>query len=291
MTGFSLLFAPIFLPTDPPPNPNPTPKDRTPGGSNPLGRVLAISIQRAHKSFLSAFRRRGALDGLLLEVVKIRVRHGGLGGDALARVVAHHLLEQVHAGLLEARHELANVQARPVREGRVPVLQRRAARPDLLVRRAEDAEDLEELVDLRVARQERALRGALGEDRANGPHVHGRRVGLAAHEDLRRAVPERHHLVRQRPDGRAESAREAEVRELELAVARHEQVLRLQVAVHHAARVAEREAAADLEGVGLDQHRVEQRRRRLHVLLQVLVNELEDEVQLAVILHAVAEPI
>jgi len=49
-----------------------------------------------------------------------------------------------------------------------------------------------------------------------------------------------------------EGAREAEVGELERALAVDEQVLRLEVAVHDAARVAEVHALEQLEHVGLD---------------------------------------
>lgn len=47
----------------------------------------------------------------------------------------------------------------------------------------------------------------LGEDAAQAPDVDGGGVGLGAEEDLGRAVPQRHHLVRVRAHGQAEGAR------------------------------------------------------------------------------------
>ena len=90
-------------------------------------------------------------------------------------------------------------------------------------------------------------------------------------------------------DGGAEGAGQSEVGKLETAVARDEEVLRLEVAVHDAPCVAEGKAAAELEQVGLDQHRTEQPGAGLHVLLEVAVEELEYQVELAVGLDAVLE--
>ena len=132
-------------------------------------------------------------------------------------------LQQVDARLAEPRSELGDVQRGPEGEVFVPVLQRRHAGPHLLVRGAQNPthahsthgqthsvdhfrsetvpfpftdrpEDLEYLVDLRVSGKQRALGHHLRQDRAHGPHVHGQRVGLAAQQDLRGAVPEGHNL-------------------------------------------------------------------------------------------------
>ena len=114
-------------------------------------------------------------------------------------------------------------------------------------------------------------------------------VRLRPQEDLGGAVPQRHDLVRQRPDRRAERPRETEVGELEHPVAGHEEVLRLEVAVHHAPGVAEGEAPAHLEEVGLNEHRIEESVVRFERLLQVAVEEFEDQVQLPVLLDAVLQ--
>lgn len=99
----------------------------------------------------------------------------------------------------------------------------------------------------------------LSEDAADAPHVHREHVdGVEQH--LRSSVPQRHHLSaaggvrlpRQRrandggltyaggqSDVAAVDARQAEVCDLHLPAAAHEDVLRLQVAVHHQAGVQE----------------------------------------------------
>ena len=66
--------------------------------------------------------------------------------------------------------------------------------PHGLSGRAERLEDLEDRVDLGIAREERGARGHLGEDAANAPEVHGHAVQRDPQEDLRRPVPERDDL-------------------------------------------------------------------------------------------------
>ena len=178
-------------------------------------------------------------------------------------------------------------------------------------RKADVPEDLEDLVDLRVAGEQRLARAHLREDAADGPHVHAGRVLAAAEQDLGRAVPQRDDLVGVRPQRDAKGSREAEVRKLEVPVAVDQQVLRLQVAVQHAVAVAVAHALAQLAHELLDHGVAEAQaaevgaralgqrlaapavadRQRLHVLLQVEVEELEDEVQLvAVGVHDVEQP-
>ena len=68
-------------------------------------------------------------------------------------------LEEFCGALLDVlgADDLLGRRGVPVREARLEVRQPRHARPHLLVGRAEGAEDAEELVDLRVSREERAL--------------------------------------------------------------------------------------------------------------------------------------
>ena len=46
----------------------------------------------------------------------------------------------------------------------------------------------------RLAREEGVAGEQLGEDAADAPHVDGRVVPVVLHEQLRRAVPSRHHV-------------------------------------------------------------------------------------------------
>ncbi len=58
--------------------------------------------------------------------------------------------------------------------------------PRGLGRRAERSEDSEDLVNLRISREERLARCQLGEDAAGRPDVHRRRVVRHAQQHLRR---------------------------------------------------------------------------------------------------------
>ena len=119
-------------------------------------------------------------------------------------------------------------------------------------------EYLEDLVDLRVPGKQRALGHHLRQDRAYGPHVHGEPVGLAAEKDLWSSVPESNHLwsckqmsmqkqhheevgwlahlVGEWANGRHERPRRAEVGDLETAIPRNEDVLRLEIAATRSGR-------------------------------------------------------
>ena len=215
---------------------------------------------------------------------------GILGGDAVLGAVGQEAVEEVDAVVVEVVHAvLGVVRPDPAGEGAVPVLELGAAGPGVLGGGAELAEDLEELVDLGIAGEEGALGDHLDEDGADGPDVDGGSVGLRSEEDLGGTVPEGDDLVGEGPDGGAEGPGQAEIGQLEPPVARYEEVLRLEVAVHDAAGVAEGQAPHALEEVGLDELRLEHAVDGLHVLLEVLVEELEDEVELAVGLDAVLE--
>lgn len=92
-------------------------------------------------------------------------------------------------------------------------------------------ENAVELVDLRVAREERLSVEHLGKNDADGPNVHRWRVHFLAQQDLWRAVPQCYDLMRVLFDGDAERARQSKVGDLETARHVDEQVLRLEVAI------------------------------------------------------------
>ena len=91
-----------------------------------------------------------------------------------------------------------------------------------------------------AARQQRDATDQLGDDAASGPHVDGSVISRARHEQLRRAVPARHHVLGEliRVSTRiaifvGDAAGEAKVADLEAAVAAHQKVGRLEIAVEH----------------------------------------------------------
>ena len=215
---------------------------------------------------------------------------GILGGDAVLGTVGQEAVEKVDAVVVQVVQDvLGVVRSDPSGEGGIPVLELGASGPYVLGGGPELAEDLVELVDLGIAGEQGALGHHLDEDGADGPHVDGGGVGLRSEEDFGRAVPQGNDLVGEGSDGGAEGPGQTKVGQLEASVAGNEEVLRLEVAVHDAPGVAEGQSADALEEVGLDEVRGEHAVDGFHVLLQVLVEELEDEVELAVGLDAVLE--
>lgn len=118
-----------------------------------------------------------------------------LGTDPASGIIHQERLQQVQTML--AQHPRAILSdnlalgiAAPFREGRLEVREAGDARPVLFAGCAQDAEDLEDLVNFRVAGEERLARGHFGEDAAHAPHVDAGAVLSAAEEDFRGAVPE-----------------------------------------------------------------------------------------------------
>mmetsp|Transcript_15914 Transcript_15914/g.62183 ORF Transcript_15914/g.62183 Transcript_15914/m.62183 type:complete len:368 (-) Transcript_15914:146-1249(-) len=213
------------------------------------------------------------------EVLEEGVLQGSARRDALGGVQVQHAAQEVQALLVEAGHGLRPRAALPAREERVVVGQVLDALPDSVAGRAADLEDLVELVDLRVARKERVQQQQLGEDAADRPDVDRRRVGLHAEEDLRRAVPQRHHVVRVGTERHVEGTCQAKIGDLQGALLVDQEVRRLEVPVDDAARVAVRQAAKELVHVGLHQARRHWRSTGVEVALQIKVEELEHQEQ------------
>ncbi len=134
---------------------------------------------------------------------------GLLGGYAAAGVVGEQCVEEVQAVLFKVVDEIFVVITRPFGEGRLEVGKARDAGPDLLVGGAEGTvgvvrddvqearldhigylpEDLEDLIDFGVAREERPPSTHLGENAADRPHVDASRILSSSEKDLGRTVP------------------------------------------------------------------------------------------------------
>ncbi len=145
---------------------------------------------------------------------------------------------------------------------------------------------LKNLVDLAVALKHGLAARHLGKDAARRPHVDGCRVRRLPEEDLGRAVPERDDLVRVGAQRHSVGAREAEIGKLEHARRLvDEDVLRLEIAVHDAVRVARLRAREQLVQEPLGPLRGHARAEAPHAVerrLEVALHELEDEVQVPV---------
>jgi len=243
-----------------------------------------LTIVRPQKTF----RKQTNLDVFLVQVVKISVVERVLDRDAILRVVRQKEFEQFQAVVVNVVRNAVGVRRLvPGWKGGVPVLQLRDTGPDLLGGRTKLTEDFVELINFRVAREEGTLVDHFRKDGSDGPNIHGRRVGLRSHENFGRAVPERDHFVRQGANGRAKGAGQTKVSNLENTVARDQQILGFEIAVHDATGVAKRETAADLKEIRLDERRREQSGARFHVLFQIFVEEFKDEIEASIFLHTV----
>ena len=163
------------------------------------------------------------------------MQQGHLGRDTLVRVQSGQTLEEVNLELVEAGSVLVHGDASESGEGGLEVRQLEGVRPVAFVGRAEGLEDLENLIDLTVAHEQRPLLSHLSKDAASRPEVNAEGVVLLAEQDLGAAVPESNHLVSVRFDGKPERSRKSEVGQLNgLSVVANQQVLRLQVSVENA---------------------------------------------------------
>lgn len=223
---------------------------------------------------------------------EVLVHEGPFGADSDSRVVGKQLLQEVDAWRVELGDDGGQVLLFPLGEGLLVVAHVLDLGPHLLGGRAEHLEDLEDLVDLRVAGEQGLALRHFGENAPDGPHVDARGVLLAAQEDLRRPVPERDHLVRVRPERHAERPGKPEVGDLQVPLLVDQQVLRLEVSVQHPVRVAVVDALHELHHELL--HHVLAHAlalwNRLHVLLEVHVEKLKHQVDLVrVRVHNVVE--
>jgi hypothetical protein len=222
-------------------------------------------------------------------------------------------LDQIDCFLAPSWDKLLEGECGPDREGVVPVLERGHPRPKRLRGRSEHSEetrvrrkigtggggkrlpeDLEELIDFRVAREERSLGDHLCHDAADTPEVSGEGIGATSEQDLRGAIPERDHLVSEGADGRNKSPGETEVSQLEDSSGeRDENVLWLEVAMQDGSGVTEVKSFDHLACEGLwrvrreedgksdlDELRVKRSLDAVHVFLQIHVNEFEDKIEL-----------
>lgn len=131
---------------------------------------------------------------------------------ALAGVDAEHLLQEG----LALRRELRQVLPARGKLRELGGVEWHLFKSAPVQRGAHELKDVEQLLDLVAAVEERDAAHHLVEDAAQREDVHGRAVLVVAEEDLRGLVPERLHLARVRPvDGRPERLGQAEVRDFD----------------------------------------------------------------------------
>ena len=227
-----------------------------------------------------------------VHVVEVGVLEGGQRGNASVGVERDQTGKQIDLEFVQGRRMLSHGHAAELRERRFEIVQFQSVGPVILVRGTEDLEDLEDLVDLRVAHEERSALDHLSEDAACGPEVDAKTVGLLSEENLRAAVPERDDLVGVRLNWQAERSGQSEVSQLDIHSLRvDEQVLWLQISVEDAVLVQVDQRLQDLiqEELGL-LFRQRLVALLLHVLFQIVLQVLEDQVQLVLTVDDFFEP-
>ena len=174
---------------------------------------------------------------------EVRVVDGLLCADASGRVVHQHAFQEVQAVLAEdldaiGVDHLIVLLPLPLGEAALEIRERLDARPVSLGGSAQDAEDLEDLIDLGIAWEERLAGRHLGEDAADRPHVDASRVLTTTEKNLRCAVPESDDFVCVSAERDTECAGQTEIGQLEVAFLVDEQVLWFEVTVQDTVGVA-----------------------------------------------------
>ena len=188
---------------------------------------------------------------------EVRVVYSLLCADTSSGVVHQHALQQIQAVLAKnfdavCVDHLVILLPLPLREAALEVGEGRDTRPVGFGRSAQNAEDLEDLVDLGVTREKRLTGSHLGEDAANGPHVNTSGVLAATEQNFGRTVPESDDLVGVSAERNTKGASQTKIGQLQVALLVDEQVLRLQVTVQDAVGMAVARALEELESELLD---------------------------------------
>mmetsp|Transcript_9431 Transcript_9431/g.22236 ORF Transcript_9431/g.22236 Transcript_9431/m.22236 type:complete len:483 (+) Transcript_9431:329-1777(+) len=254
-----------------------------------LGRVLPALLS----SVLVALRVLGQILGLggVRRLPKVVVVQRLLSGDPLRRVHRQQRRQQLlrllvqHSKLLVEAVRVGLVAA--LRRDHLVVVQLGKPRPRLLRGRAKHLEDFVDLLKLVLPGQDRLLQEQLGEDAADGPHVHRWAVELRAQQQLRWAIPQRDHPVGQLAARVVKRPRQAEICQLQLPLVVDQEVGAFDVAMQHAVLVAICQPFKQLLHVTLNLRRRESC-ARIGQPREIVVAELHDHVDrpLAVVVLA-----
>lgn len=140
----------------------------------------------------------------------------------------------------------------PFGESFLEVTQLQGILPVVLVRRPKDLEDPEDLVNFRIAVEQRLFLSKFSKDTTDAPGVNWDGVSFLAEQDLWGSVPQGHYFMGQGLDGNAEGSRQSKVGELDLSFFRDKNILRFKVSVHNSVGVAVVDSLDDLVDETLD---------------------------------------
>lgn len=202
---------------------------------------------------------------LTAAIHEVRVVYCLLCAHSSGRVEDEETIQQVQTFVAQdldtvCTDELFILFSLPFGETRLEIGEGCHTWPVCLGRCSEHAENLEDLVNLRVAREERLASSHLCEDASDRPHVDTRTVLASTEQDLGRPVPESDNFVSIGTERDTECAGETKITNLEVAVAVDEEVLWLEIAVEDSVRVAVFDTLEELECELLDLYFVSMRR-------------------------------
>lgn len=174
---------------------------------------------------------------LLREVVlhDERVPQELRGSRSQVRIHSQTASDEVEGDRRPRREELVQGLA-GLFGGLLQALERRVPRDQLLVllrQLPHHLHDLKELVDVRISREERVPGHDLREETPDRPDVDLPPVLRIPHEQLRRPVPPRRDVVRVNLSVGREQSGETEIAEFDHSQTRHQNVLRLDVAMYN----------------------------------------------------------
>jgi len=133
-------------------------------------------------------RKEGKRSGhgvALVDLLEVGVGEGLLGRDAGRGIEDEHLLEEVDAGGTETGHEDGKVLGLEAGECVCVVVWKTFdSLPRRVVWRSHDLKHFVDLIDLRVALEERTEIHQLSKDAAHRPHVDRHRVSVQSEQDL-----------------------------------------------------------------------------------------------------------
>ena len=229
-----------------------------------------------------------ALDIFLIQIIKVGMIQGILGGDALPGVILQKELQQLHTVFVQVvRDAWQKRRFIPGGEGGIPILQLCHTWPDRVIRRPELAEYLVELINFRISGKEWLLIDHFRENGANRPDIDRGRVGLRAHQYFWRPIPQRDDFMRERTNRGTERPGQTKVGNLQDAIPCNQQVLRLEVAMHDPSGVAKGQTAAHLKEVRFHELGRQHALTGFHVLFQVLIEKFKDQIEATIFLDAI----
>lgn len=117
--------------------------------------LLFQQILSTNSSVISLILQGGVfqcINSHLVQIIKVGVEDCILGGDSQSGIILQHLPHQVNTLVIQSREDLAELLCSPLRE-LVPVPELSHTRPLVLTGGAQELEDVQQLLELTVTRE------------------------------------------------------------------------------------------------------------------------------------------